>query len=46
MTLLLLFLKASRLVDLGNLDLALAMILFDLDLLVLLRLIWTIRRWS
>ena len=46
MSLLLLLLKASRLVDLGSLDLALAMILFDLDLLVLLRLVWTIRRWS
>ena len=44
MSLVLLFLKAFRLIDLGNLDLALGLILFDLDCLVILRAIWIFRR--
>lgn len=46
MSLLLLFLKAFRLVDFGIFDLPLGMILFDLDLLILIRLVWTVRRWN
>lgn len=46
MSLLLVLLKALRLVDFGHLDLPLGMILFDLDCLILLRLVWTIRRWN
>jgi hypothetical protein len=43
MSMLLLFLKAARLVDFGNYDLALGMILVDLDAIVLLRLWWTLK---
>lgn len=44
MSLLLLFLKAFKLVDFGHLDLPLGLILFDLDVLVLLRIWWTWKR--
>lgn len=45
MVIVLILLKALRLVDFGSYDMALGMLLADLDILILLRLIWTIRRW-
>ena len=44
MSAILVLLKAARLVDFGSLDIPLLMILFDLDLLVLLRFWWNWKR--
>ena len=45
MSLIFLLLKAARVIDYPN-DYAVLFVLIDLDALVLLRLIWTIRKWQ